>query len=397
MVQMKKILISSFDMEIGGVERSLASMLANFDYDNYKVDLHLHSHTGPLMDLIDARVNLLPEVNACKTFRKGIKDTLVSGYPTLAIKRLISRFRAVQFAKVTGSKDAGYFQFQTIWNSCVSSVPKIQVEYDIAISYLWPHHFTAFNVNAKTKIAWIHTDYSIIDIDIEDDLKIWEKFDYIVSISDACTAAFLSTHPSLKSKIIVVENLTSPDYVRKMASEPPTQPLIEGFNLVSVGRLCDPKAFDRAVDVLAELHKRGYTNINWYIVGEGGDRDLIESQIKQHSLEDSFVLLGSTTNPYPYMNAADIYVQPSRYEGKAVTVDEALILAKPVIITNYPTASSQINDGINGIICGQSVSEIADSIGNLHNNQNQRQQLSEYNRNANQSNSEELDKLYKVL
>ncbi|MFA0322498.1 glycosyltransferase [Vibrio sp. 10N.222.55.A3] len=394
---MKTILISSFDMEIGGVERSLASMLANFDYGNHKVDLHLHSHTGPLMDLIDGRVNLLPEINACKTFRKGIKDTLLSGYPLLAAKRLFSRVRADQFAKATGSKDAGYFQVQTIWDGCVNSVPSIDNEYDVAISYLWPHHFTAFNVKAKTKIAWIHTDYSTIDIDVDADLKIWRQFDCIVSISDACTAAFLTTHPSLKNKVIVVENLTSPEYVRKMANEPIAQTLSEGFNLLSVGRLCDPKAFDRAVDVLAVLHYRGYANINWYIVGEGGDRGLIEEKIKQHALKNSFILLGSTTNPYPYMHAADIYMQPSRYEGKAVTVGEALILAKPVIITNYPTASSQIEDGLNGIICGQSVNEIADSIEALYKNQNQRQQLSAYNKNANHSNADELYKLYKVL
>ncbi|MBE8578485.1 glycosyltransferase [Vibrio sp. OPT18] len=394
---MKEILISSYDMEIGGVERSLASMLANFDYSNHKVDLHLHSHTGPLMGLIDSRVNLLPEIGVCKTFRKGIKGTLFSGHPVLAFKRLLSRFKAQKYAKATGISASGYFQYQTIWNSCVNNVPRINNKYDVAISYLWPHHFTAFNVKAETKIAWIHTDYSTIGIDVEADLKIWQQFDYIASISDACTDAFLATHPSLKNKIILVENLTSPEYVRKMATEPIEQPLSGGFNLVSVGRLCEPKAFDRAVDVLAELHNRGYTNINWYIVGEGADRALIEGKVKQHRLEDKFVLLGSTTNPYPYMSAADIYVQPSRYEGKAVTVGEALILAKPVIITDYPTASSQLNDGINGVICGQSVDEIADSIEGLYKNRKQALQLIDYNKSVGHSNTSELDKLYRAF
>ena len=51
------------------------------------------------------------------------------------------------------------------------------------------------------------------------------------------------------------------------------------------------------------------------------------------------------------MKACDLYVQPSRYEGKAVTVTEAKILAKPILITNYSTAESQIEDGIDGVIC----------------------------------------------
>lgn len=389
----KKILITSFDMEIGGVERSLASMLSNFNYEDYQIDLHLHSHTGPLMDLIDPRVTLLSERKSCKTFRKGIKDTLLSGFPVLAIKRLIARLKA----KKRPFNDAGYYQFQQIWDTCYHNVDKINTRYDVAISYLWPHHFTAFNVMAKIKLAWIHTDYSTIEIDIEKDLQVWQQFDYIVSISDACTNAFLKMYPCLKRKIIVIENLTSPDYVKNMAKKPLEIALSDGFNLVSVGRLCHQKAFERAVDILAELDNRGYKDINWYIIGEGPDRGLIEDKIKKYRLDNRFILLGSTTNPYSYMISADIYLQPSRYEGKAVTVSEALILSRPVIITNYSTASSQINHEVNGIICSQNIIDIADSIIDLYHNNEKKEKLIRYNKQCNYINNNELKKLYDVL
>ncbi|ANQ20400.1 hypothetical protein BA893_01410 [Vibrio natriegens] len=391
-----KVLITNYDMEIGGVERSLASMLANFDYDNHQVDLHLHSHTGPLMGLIDARTNLLPENLICKTFRLGIKDLFLSGFIGIAVNRLIARLMANLYAKRTGSKNCDYFQMQTIWDKCINHVLPANGEYDVAISYLWPHHYTAFNVNAKKKIAWIHTDYSKIEIDNLADLKVWQKFDHIVSISDACTDAFLSVYPSLKDKIILVENLTNPEYVREMAKKPMEKPFSLGFNLVSVGRLCNAKAFDRAVEVLAVLHSRGYKDINWYIVGEGRDRYLIEEKIKQYGLKDNFVLLGSTVNPYPYMKNADIYLQPSRYEGKAVTVAEALILSKPVIITNYATASSQILNN-NGLICEQCVDAIADEIINLYKNEELRKSLVDTNKKACHLNADELKKLYSVF
>ena len=54
---MRKVLISSFDMEVGGVERSLISMLNNFDYNNNQVDLMLYSHTGDFMNLINKKVS----------------------------------------------------------------------------------------------------------------------------------------------------------------------------------------------------------------------------------------------------------------------------------------------------------------------------------------------------
>ena len=75
-----------------------------------------------------------------------------------------------------------------------------------------------------------------------------------------------------------------------------------------------------------------------------------ENLLQKNKLEDSFILLGKQLNPYPYIKACDLYVQPSRYEGKAVTVTEAQALHKPVLITNYETAHSQLTNGFDGYI-----------------------------------------------
>ncbi|MGI2030312.1 glycosyltransferase [Endozoicomonas acroporae] len=393
-----KVLVTSFDMEIGGVERSLAAMLSNFDYQNNKVDLHLHSHSGPLLNLLPKQVHLLPELATCKSYRQSIKQVILSGNFILGLKRLYARIKAEKYAKDKQFRDAGYYQYQEIWRLCVNNTEVIEYEYDVAISYLWPHHFTAFNVRAKTKIAWIHTDYSTIDIDVEADLAIWEQFDYIISISDACTDAFVKTHPSLQSKIVVVENITNADFVRAMAVKPVEHAISkQTFNLVSVGRLCTAKAFDRAVEVLSLVHEKGFANIKWYIIGEGGDKLKIEALIKQYQLQDSFILLGSTTNPYPYMKAADLYVQPSRYEGKAVTVAEAKILAKPILITDYATSASQIDNGIDGVICSNNTKSIANTIIALFNDEAARNALSNYCYSINHDNSDELQKLYPLF
>ena len=394
----KNILITSFDMEVGGVERSLAAMLSNFDYNNYEVDLHLHSHTGPLLDLLPQKTNLLPQLPTCKSYRQSIKQILLSGHVKLFFKRVYAKWRAIKYGKTTQINDIGYFQMQEIWRLCVNNTQTINKNYDVAISYLWPHHFTAFNVKAETKIAWIHTDYSIIEIDIDADLAIWQKFDHIISISNACTQSFLKTHPSLKNKIVVVENITSPEYVKKMAEERCDNAFSPvSFNLVSVGRLCNAKAYDRAVDALNVIHQKGFTNINWYIVGEGGERSNIEALITKYNLQDSFVLLGGTTNPYPYMKAADLYVQPSRYEGKAVTIAEAQILAKPILITNYSTSASQITHNIDGIICEQSIDDIADAIIKLFQDDTLRSDLSTHCKKQDYSNKEELASLYNLF
>ncbi len=325
---------------------------------------------------------------------------------------------------------------QYMWKYALPFLPKLKKQYDVAISYLWPHYFVADKVNAKTKIAWIHTDYSKIDTDIEVDLDMWNKFDYIAAVSKAktkiawihtdyskidtdievdldmwnkfdyiaavskdCKNAFLSKYPSLKEKVIIIENITSPNFVRSMAEESVDDFDTEEdvFNVVSVGRYCDAKGFDNAIKALRILHDRGYTNIKWYVVGYGSDEELYKRLIKENNLEDSFILLGKKTNPYPYMKNCDLYAQPSRYEGKAVTVSEAQILGKAVMLTNYTTAHSQVRDGIDGYITELSIEGIANGIEKLSIDRKLRVNLEDNCQKYDYSNVYELNKLYEII
>ncbi|PPA69231.1 glycosyltransferase [Jeotgalibacillus proteolyticus] len=392
---MKKILISSFDMEVGGVERSLISMLNNFDYSNYQVDLLLYSHTGDFLGLLPEQVNLLPENKVYKTFRMSVKDTIKSGQLTIAIARMRAKYKANK----SNSAESGIKQMQYMWKYALPFLPEVEAEYDVAISYLWPHDFTAKKVKAKTKIAWIHTDFSNVETDQAADLEIWKSYQHIIAVSDDCKKAFLSKYPSLSAKTKVIENITSPQFVMLQSEEKTENPMTTDtrFKIVTVARLSHAKGIDNAVEALKKIKDSGYNNIAWYVVGYGGDEKRIKQLIKQYGLEDQFYLLGKKINPYPFIKEADLYVQPSRYEGKAVTVSEAQILSKPVLITNYSTAKSQLETGVNGLICELSVDGITKEIIKIYNTPSIRDGLSSNCKNINFNNSNELIKLYSLI
>ena len=396
---MRNILIASFDMEVGGVERSLISLLENFDYFNNKVDLMLYRHSGDFMNLLADKHELLSEVKEYATYRKSIKEILKDKLYMLAITRILANLNSRIIGKIKNIDEIGYIQMQGMWKYALPLLPKLNKEYDVAISYLWPHYFVSEKVQAKRKIAWVHTDYSTIETDIDMDLKMWNKFDYIMAVSEECKNAFLKKYPILKDKVKVMENITSPDFIREMASENIEENIKNdnSFKLVSVARLSYAKGIDNAVRALRLLHNRGLTNIKWYVVGYGGDEEIIRNLIKENNLEDSFILLGKKINPYPYINVADIYVQPSRYEGKAVTVGEAQILGKPVVITNYTTAKSQVRDNVDGYVCKLSIEGIADGVEKLYKDKNLRIKLSENCKNTDYSNSSELENLYNIF
>lgn len=396
---MRNILIASFDMEVGGVERSLISLLENFDYFNNKVDLMLYRHSGDFMNLLADKHELLSEVKEYATYRKSIKEILKDKLYMLAITRILANLNSKIIGNIKNIDEIGYIQMQLMWKYALPLLPKLDKAYDVAISYLWPHYFVSEKVQAKTKIAWIHTDYSTIETDVDMDLKMWNKFNYIIAVSEECKNAFLKKYPSLKNKVKVMENITSPDFIRGMASENIEENIKNdnSFKLVSVARLSYAKGIDNAVRALRLLHNRGLTNIKWYVVGYGGDEEIIRNLIKENNLEDSFILLGKKINPYPYINVADIYVQPSRYEGKAVTVGEAQILGKPVVITNYTTAKSQVRDNVDGYVCKLSIEGIADGVEKLYKDKNLRIKLSENCKNTDYSNSSELENLYNIF
>lgn len=288
---------------------------------------------------------------------------------------------------------------QLMWQYALAHLPSVEKTYDVAISYLWPHYFVAEKVTAKKKIAWIHTDFSTVETDEAADETMWNKFDHIMAVSEACQTAFLTKYPNLAPKVMVMENLQSPTFIKQQAlmEEPELMAEDHRFKLVTVARLSHAKGIDMAVDAMAQLKEKGHTNIVWYIVGYGGDESMLRDKISQRDLHDQVILLGKKTNPYPYMQAADLYVQPSRYEGKAVTVGEAQILGKPVLITAYPTSASQVTHGQDGWICELSAEGIAQDILMLKANSSLRDALSTACLGSDYSNEQELEKLYKVL
>ena len=91
---MKKIIIVSHAMEIGGAERSLLGLLNSFDYSKYRVDLFLERREGELLKFIPKEVKILP-MNQARYLAVPMKS-LLSEY---AVKMLYGRLKAKYLAK----------------------------------------------------------------------------------------------------------------------------------------------------------------------------------------------------------------------------------------------------------------------------------------------------------
>ena len=402
----KRIFIAIHYLEIGGAEISLIGLLQALDYSKYDVDLFIYSHRGELMEYIPEEVNLLPEIPEYAQIERPMKDVLKDGFLRIVLRRLWAKRRFARYKNRKNPIDGGAV-FGYVFDSVTPVLPSLEYlgEYDLAISFLAPHFIVADKVLAKKKAAWIHTDYSFLELDTKVELPIWSAFDKIVSISEDVSKGFLLKFPSLKNKILLMENILSEQFVREQANMPidNSQLTIHNLdktlnskhltlNLLSVGRYSYPKAFDRAVHICKRLVDKGL-NIRWFIIGFGGEETSIRKAIAETGMSERFILLGKKINPYPYIKACDVYIQPSRYEGKAVTVREAQILCKPVVITNYATAPSQVQDGIDGIIVPNDVEGAAEGIAVFLQDKQKQQQLVTYLQTHHYGNEEEIKKI----
>lgn len=394
-----RILINMHYMELGGAERSLLGLLNALDTERVDVDLFLNQHTGAFMPLIPKKIHLLPEVPAYSAIERPMKDIFREGHWGVLLGRLVGKWRHSRYLKRIHYRSDGSSS-QYAFDGVIPFLPSLKRlgHYDMAISFLDPPHIVQDKVDADLRLEWIHTDWSTVPVNRALVLPRWRRNDYIVSISEAVTGQFLKAFPELAPKIIEIHNILSPDFVRAQAALPEPMPeRVQDGSLVlcSVGRVAYLKNFDNIPHMAKALKERGL-RFHWYVVGPG-DHAKIDETSRQVGVGDCVHFVGPKANPYPWMKACDIYVQPSRYEGHAVTVREAQMLGRPVVITNYPTSRSQVQDGVDGVICPLDNEGVAEAIFALANDEARRAALAAYTASHDYGNEAEVNKLYTLL
>lgn len=391
-----RIFIAMHYMEIGGAETALVGLLNALDPARVDVDLFLYDHRGEMMQFIPKWVNLLPQIPKYSVLERPIVELVKRGFWGIAAARMSAKL----IGKLTNVPSFSMDVFTSLFTNKLLPTICPQKKYDLAISFLTPHTYVKNKEMAKKKIAWIHTDYTIYPIAKNVELPIWSSYNYIASISNDVTRTFLQVFPSLAPKIVEIENILSPSFVRKRAELQDVDKEIrqEGaITLLSVGRFSDAKNYDNVPDICKHLINETKLNIKWYIIGYGGNEALIRQKIKEAGLEEHVILLGKRTNPYPYIKTCDIYVQPSRYEGKSVTVREAQMLCKPVVVTNFPTAPSQIRSGIDGVIVPMDNEGCAHGLAEVICDKPLQERIIAHLKTHDYGNESEVEKIYELI
>lgn len=385
----KKILFIISNMESGGVSKSMSSLLNVIDTKTYDVDCFVLSPKGIFMGTIPESITLIKDKKTAlffEPFPNCLFRLIKSGYIWSALMRMAAAF-CMLFNKGIG----GWILSRQI--------PEIKKEYDLAVDYNGQHqlYYLIDKVKAKKKVTFFHSDYEKWDYYYSMDKRYMPFADCIFSISNKCVDSLKKYFPAQKQKIGLFENISSVETIQKMSEEKVEDALdTKVKTIITVGHITEAKGTAWALEAARSLQDKGI-DLKWYFLGNDAEAEPFRKLAKDLGVEDRIVFMGMRTNPYPYIKQADILVHPSKFEGKSIALDEAKILCKPIVVTNFSTVNDQFSDRVNASICEMNPNDIAVKIEELITDSdlmNRYRSWLEQNRTSNES---EINKLYSLL
>ena len=102
-----------------------------------------------------------------------------------------------------------------------------------------------------------------------------------------------------------------------------------------MGRLSPEKNPLKIIETAKLLNEKKVEFI-WLVVGDGELRDTLKREIRKNHLEGKVVLAGNQSNPYRFMSRCDVYLQFSQFEADPITVREAAVFNKMMILSDIP-------------------------------------------------------------
>ena len=340
---MKNIVFVIESLHLGGAEKCLLSLLQNIDYSRYKVDLILFKKDGLFEKFLPKEVQIIRKNFPSFSFLDRVRFKLM---------RILYKNK--------------YHSAQLLWKIIADRFVQDSNQYDCAIAYNqgFATYYTSKYISAGKKYSWLNINYQKAGYNLDFDFSIYEKFEKVIAVSPE-VKSILDKVLEKSNKYLTTEvilDIVDKDLIVKQSFEEAEHKFdLECTNIVTVGRLAKQKGLHLAIRSCKKILDKGY-KIKWYVVGEGSERVFLEKLVKQNNLQDDFILLGATDNPYPYIKEATIFVQTSLFEGLGTTVIEASLLNKPIVCTNFPSVYGILKDKETGLIAEMNSDSITEKI-----------------------------------
>lgn len=300
---MKKVIFTAYNLDVGGIERALLTLLHNINYDEYEVTLLLEKKEGVFLKEIPSSVNIIEyKISTCKF---------------VPLRKIINRLKLIR------------------------TMARHRNKYDFACCYA-PYSIPGALLTkafSQNNAIWVHSDYYYLYNKNEEKIKKFfnergiESFKHIIFVAEEAMDHFKKYYPELGNKTLVCNNMVDVDYITRMSSAPVEEEKPYKPVFINICRHDEhAKRLTRLIEA-ANMLKQAHYDFEVWLIGSGKDTVIYQHMIEELELDDSVKLIGFRSNPYPYYKLADAFVLTSDYEGFPVVYLESVIFNVPIITT----------------------------------------------------------------
>lgn len=320
-----KVVFVHYKLVCGGAEQALFDLIQLLDKEKFDITLFVQSPGGDWdRKFIDAGIHVIYDYSCRQP----------TWNPVRKFGNVVKKLKTAEAYKREG---------EGLLNVILPENP------DIVISYsAWCHDLIAFADGAKS-VKYIHGDPGTNPVYRDEALNkqaMLRRFERIVCVSEAAWNSFREIS-GITDGVQLHYNPIDSDSVRAKAEIPVDLP--DDVPLIcAVGRLSEEKGFERLIVIHKRLLNEGLQH-KLVIVGDGPDRDFLRRLVNATETQDSVILAGYQSNPYPYMKQSKFLVSSSFTEGLPVISMEALCLGIP-IVSAVPSIGEVFGKEMCGII-----------------------------------------------
>ncbi len=349
----KRLLISRGRLGVNGITTALINILNLIDHEKYDVTLMIEKGPEDLKNNVIESIN--PNVRVI--------------YRTLMPPMSASEGFVYKLKRKFGFKNQSSKGIEREWYRNFGDTT-----FDTAVDfsgYIYMNSLLMAVAKAKKKCIWLHNDmmaeFKLKHDELLEIFRLYRYFDHVVACGSEImrvNAKHIPPKYDVASRIVCAGNTIDYNRILSMAEENPMLVINDidaetgekMFNFLTIGRMSPEKNHIALIKAFKRFHDI-HPNSALYMLGDGQLRGKLNELVAELGIYKNVIMPGNVANPYSLLKRCGCFVLPSVYEGLPMTVNEARVLKKPIIMSDFSSVNDCcVEDG--QIVIGNKVDDI---------------------------------------
>ena len=335
----KKIAILALHLGYGGVEKAITSLANSLvKLNKYEIEVvSIYNLYGKPIFSFDPKVKITYLIDTDLRIKVSKYKDLFFKFHWFHLTKLLFNdyIFKLKFSELFKDSFNSIFMYSKRANSVRKYLKKTDADVIISTRTFLNEWLGEYGKDKITKIGWEHNHYHDNIKYAMDVVRSAKNLDYLVLVSKGLQKFYKQKMHSYKCRCVYIPNA--------LENIPKTKSSLTNENFISVGRLSPEKGYLDLLKIYLDLKNK---NCRWHldIVGDGNEREKLESFIKNNNLENDVTLHGfkNSKEIEKLMQKSSIYIMTSYTESFGIVLLEAMSNGLPCLAFDSAEGAKEI-------------------------------------------------------